>query len=153
LGGEAEILRKGLFNVESLKTNKKIQTENIRLREAKDLQEEAEYIALQIRKQVIEGARYRDLAVLIPDTVRYSLPLKRAFEEYGIPYFFDEKKSLKLHPLCGFLLACLETVRDGFSASSVQALTQNVFFGESDEYRNYLLKYANFKGGAKRAIK
>ena len=153
LAGEAELLRRGLFEVDSLKSKKKTTTKNIRLHEAKDLQEEAEYIALQIRKQVAQGARYKDLAVLIPDTVAYALPLKRAFEEYGIPYFFDEKKSLKNHPLCGFLLACLETVRDGFSSASVQALTQNAFFGESDEYRNYLLKYANYKNGAKNPIK
>ena len=153
LDGEAEILRRGLFDLEVLKKEKRMVTDKIRIREAKDLNEEAEYIALQIKKLVAEGARYRELAVLIPDTAGYSLPIKRAFTEYGIPYFFDEKKSLKSHPLCGFLLACLETVRDGYSSASVQALTQNVFFGESDEYRNYLLKFANYRGGVNKPIK
>ncbi|MBE5753289.1 MAG: hypothetical protein E7343_04405 [Clostridiales bacterium] len=153
LDGEAEILRKGLFDLGSLKLKEKTVTENIRLREAKDLSEESEYVALQIKKLVANGSRYRDFAVLIPDVATYALPIKRAFSEYGVPYFFDEKKSLKSHPLCGFLLACLETVRDGFSSTSAQALAQNVFFGESDEYRNYLLKYANFRGGALKPIK
>ncbi len=153
LAGDAEILRRGLFNLDSLK-GKAILTENIRLREARDLSDEAEYISLQIKKLITEkGYRYRDFAVLIPDTNAYSLPIKRAFAEYGIPCFFDERKSLKNHPLSAFLLECLETVKDGFSSSSVQALTQNAFFGESDEYRNYLLKYANYRGGALKPLK
>ena len=153
IGGEAEVLRCGLFDLARLKGDKLV-TEKIRLFEAKDLSDEAEYIAVQIKRLLAEkGYHYRDFAVLIPDTAAYSLPVKRAFAEYGIPCFFDEKKSLKRHPLGGFLLAVLETVREGFSSSSVQALAQNIFFGESDEYRNYLLKYANYRGGALKPLK
>ncbi len=153
IGGEAEILRRGLYDLESFKAEKRV-TEKIRLYEAKDLSEEAEYVAVQIKRLLAEkGYRYRDFAVLIPDTAAYALPIKRAFAEYAIPCFLDEKKSLKRHPLGGFLLSALEAVRDGFSASSVQSLAQNIFFGESDEYRNYLLKYANYRGGALKAIK
>lgn len=97
--------------------------------------------------------RYRDIAVLVSDAPSYSLPFKKTFDEYGIPWFFDEKKSLKRHPLSRFLLSCFAVVREGYSPASVQALAQNVFFGDSDEYRNYLLKFANYRGGAKREIK
>lgn len=97
--------------------------------------------------------RYRDIAVLVSDAASYSLPFKKTFDEYGIPWFFDEKKSLKRHPLSRFLLSCFAVVREGYSPASVQALAQNVFFGDSDEYRNYLLKFANYRGGAKREIK
>ena len=96
---------------------------------------------------------YRDFAVLVPDVAAYALPLKKAFGEYKIPYFVDEKKSLKRHPLSRFLLDCFRVTRERFSPASVQAFTQNYFFGESDEYRNYLLKFANYRGGAKKEIK
>jgi len=154
LEGEAEVLRKGLFSPESL-TGERMKTGKIRIFEAKDKSGEAEYIAAMIRKFLFENPklRYRDFAVLVPDAAAYSLCFKKAFDEYSLPYFFDEKKSLRRHPLSCFLLGCFAAVRDGFSPASVQALTGNFFFGGSDGYRNYLLKYANYRGGAKRAIK
>ncbi len=154
LDGDAEILRKGLFDPEYVGKEKK-QTEHIRIFEAEDKLAEAEYVATQIRRLTAENAlvRYRDFAVLTPDVSAYSLPIKKAFGEYGIPCFIDEKRSLKRHPLSRFLLDCFRVVKEKFSSSSVHSLTQNFFFGESDEYRNYLLKFANYRGGAKRAIK
>ncbi|MBQ8394509.1 MAG: PD-(D/E)XK nuclease family protein [Clostridia bacterium] len=153
LFGEAERLRRGLFD--PVKKGEVEPTENIRIFEAEDKNAEAEYVATKIRREMAEreGARYRDFAVLVPDVAGYALPLKKAFTEYGIPFLIDEKKSLKRHPLSAFLLGCFRVVREGYSPSSVQALTQNVFFGESDEYRNYLLKFANYRRGAKGNIK
>ena len=153
LQGEAEILRKGLFN--PIRAGVKVETENILLFEADDKTAEAEYVATKIRRTMSDRAdlRYRDVSVLVPDVAAYALPLKKAFSEYGIPYFIDEKKSLRRHPVSRFLLDCFRVVRERFSPIAVQSLTQNVLFGESDEYRNYLYKFANYRGGAKRPIK
>ncbi len=153
LEGEAELLRRGLFNPErpSLRTP----TEKISIFEAEERVVEAEYIATKIKRLLAENPtlRYRDIAVLTPSTSAYALPLKKAFGEYGIPYFIDEKKSMKQHPLSKFLLDCCRAVKENFSPASVQALAANYFFGEGDEYRNYLFKFANYRGGAKKAIK
>ena len=153
LKGAAETLRKGLFN--PLKAGRYEMTEQIRIFEANDKAAEAEYVAVKIRRAMSENPtlRYREISVLTPDVAGYSLSLKKAFGEYGIPYFIDEKRSLKRHPLSRFLLDCFRTVKERFSPTSVQSLTQNLFFGESDEYRNYLLKFAGYRGGAKRPIK
>lgn len=153
LAGEAEILRKGLFNPE--RQGKKYETENVSIFEAEDKTAETEYVATQIKRLVSSSdkLRFKDVAILVPDVSAYALPLKKALGEYGIPYFMDEKKSLKGHPLSRFLLDCFRTVRERFSPNAVQSLCQNVFFGESDEYRNYLLKFANYRGGATRPIK
>ena len=154
LDGDAEILRKGLFNPER-KDSERVATQSVFTFEAEDKTAEAEYVAVQIRRAVAQNtkARYRDFAVLVPDITAYSLSLKRALGEYGIPFFIDEKRSLKRHPLSRFLLDCFRVVREKYSPIAVQSLTQNYFFGESDEYRNYLLKFANYRGGAKREIK
>ncbi len=153
LDGDAERLRKGLFNPE--RTGNSVSTNRIHIFEAEDKLAEAEYVAVQIRRimQEKQGARYRDFALLVPDVGGYSLSIKKAFDEYKIPYFVDEKKSLKRHPLSRFLLDCFRVVKERFSVDSVQSLAGNYFFGESDEYRNYLLKFANYRGGAKREIK
>ncbi len=153
LSSEGEILRCGLFNPQ--KSKEKTETENIYIFEAEDKTAEAEYVAAKIRRAMAEDAslRYRDIAVLISDVAAYSLPMKKALDEYQIPYFIDERKSLQSHPLAQFLLAALRVVKERFSPIAVHALAQNYFFGESDEYRNYLLKFANYRGGAKKEIK
>ena len=153
LEGEAELLRVGLFNPE--KPQGRMPTEKIALFEAQDKTAETEYVAVKIKRTMAENSslRYRDFAVLTPSVAEYALPLKKAFDEYGIPYFIDEKKSIKQHPLSKFLLDCCRVVKEGYSPVSVQAVAQNYFFGESDEYRNYLYKFANYRGGARKGIK
>lgn len=153
LEGEAELLRTGLFNPE--KPAKRTPTNKITLFEAEDKTAEAEYVAVKIKRAMAENPslRYRDFAVLTSNVAEYSLPLKKAFGEYGLPYFIDEKKSIKRHPISKFLLDCCRVVKENYSPASVQALTQNYFFGESDEYRNYLYKFANYRGGADKPIK
>lgn len=156
LAGEAEVLRSGLYNPEKLSGKEnKYKTDKIRIFEGANVGREAEYVAGQIAKkmQENENLRYRDFAVLVPDIATYSLPLKKAFADYKIPGFFDEKKSLKNHPLSEFVLACLEYVLGGYSSDDAQALAQNYFFGESDNFRNYLLKYGNYRRGALNEIK
>ncbi len=153
LEGDAEILRVGLFNPERPKVRNS--TENICIFEAEDKTVECEYVATKIRRAMAENTalRYRDFAVLAPTAAEYALPLKKAFSEYAIPYFIDEKKTMKQHPLSKFLLDAFRVVKENYSPSAVQALSSNYFFGESDEYRNYLFKFANYRGGAKRPIK
>lgn len=153
LDGDAEILRKGLFN--PVKWGELTPTKTVHIQEAEDKIAEAEFVATKIRRVMAEkeGMRYRDIAVLLPSVSAYALPLKKAFAEYNIPFFIDEKKSLKDHPLSRFVLNCLRVVKERFSPQAVQAFTENCFFGESDEYRNYLLKFANFRFGARREIK
>lgn len=154
LEGEAELLRVGLYNPERYGKQKQ-PTSNLHVFEGEDKNAETEYVAVQILRamQADNTLRYRDFALLAPDVKAYAQSIKHTFAQYEIPIFIDEKKSLGAHPLAQFLLACLQVVKEGFSADAVQLLTQNYFFGESDEYRNYLLKFANYRGGAKREIK
>ena len=153
LDGVAEKLRKGLYN--PMRAQIKTETDAIEIFEGEDKNAEAEFVAMKIRRfmQENEDARYRDIAVLLPTVDGYALPIKKALAEYAIPYFIDEKRSLKNHPLSRFILDCFRVVKERFSPLAVQSLTGNVFFGDSDEYRNYLLKFANYRGGAKREIK
>ena len=193
LGGAAEVLRRGIFDPSSFSgANAPYKTDAIRIFEAEDKTDEMARVAAEIKKRLAQNPalRYRDFAVLVSDTKAYALAVKKAFSEYRLPCFFDEKRTLRSHPLSAFLLACFETVRTGFSPDAVDALLQNPFFTPpkidtpqtdtpqtdtsqidtpqngsprgslqigvaraSDEYRNYLLKYANFRGGAKKEIK
>lgn len=154
LEGEAEILRRGLYAPSSL-TGARATTDKVHSFAAADKMGEAEYVAVQIRKYLTERPqmRYRDFAVLTSSVEEYALAIKKVFREFDIPYSMDERIPLKRHPLSRFLLAVLAVVRERLSPQSVDSLLKNVFFGNSDGYRNYLLKFGNYRGGARREIK
>ncbi|MBO5334965.1 MAG: exodeoxyribonuclease V subunit gamma [Clostridia bacterium] len=156
LEGEAEQLRKTLFATEALGGNvPPVETDAIRTFAASDKTGEAECAAVYIRKALMENPdlHYRDFAVLTPSVDEYTLAIRKAFSEYAIPYSMDERISLKQHPLAKFILAVMDAVREGYSPKSIDAVAKNIFFGESDAYRNYLLKYGNYRRGVFGKIK
>ena len=145
-------IRAGLYRPEIFGESP-MRTDRVSLFEARGKREETERVAVEIARRVREGKRYRDEVVLVPDLSEYALTIRRVFDEHGIPYFIDLKKSMKEHPLGQFLLAALEMTADGLSPESVQSFASNVYFGKSDNYRNYLSEFAAFRGGCKREIK
>ncbi len=153
LDGEAERLRTGLFLTEAV--SQKTKTDKIRIYAAATLTDEAEFVAANIRKRLMEDEtlKYGDFSVLVSDTGGYALAIKKAFSEYAIPYSTDERISLIRHPLAKFLLALLEAAETRYLPSAVDSVLANLFFGESDTYRNYLFKYGNSRGGALREIR
>lgn len=149
---EAHHLREGLFHPECY-VEEGMRTDKVFLYEASDKREEIERVASLICHNVRAGKRYRDIAVLVPDPEAYALVIQSVFAEYKIPYFLDRKKNMAEHPLSRFLLSALEMAMEGTSPESVQAFLANVYFGDADEYRNYLTAYACFRGGIKKEIK
>ena len=80
---------------------------------------EAAYVCSRIEQMVQEeGLRYRDAAVITGDLASYGRELAHQFDEAGIPYFLDDKKSIMENPLVELIRAALETIRD-FSYESV----------------------------------
>lgn len=151
--GEAEVLRKGLYRPE--KPQKRQQTDRVSVYLAQDMAAEAEHIAVQIRRKLMEdeSLKYSDFSVLVPDSKSYALSIKKAFGEYAIPYSTDERISLIRHPLAKYLLLTLEAVGSKCLPSAVDGVLASPFFGDGDSYRNYLLKYGNLRGGALKPIR
>ena len=152
LADDALILRDGLYSPERYLRGAK-KTDCIRTYRASDDAEEFGAVCALIRKHVAEdGLRYRDFAVLVPDKNSFLLA-EKYFRAHGIPFFADRRKSFSQHPFCAFALACLEAAADGGLPLSADAVAANVYFGNGDNYRNYLLKYGGYRGGIRRAIK
>ena len=56
---------------------------------------EAAYVCSRIEQMIKEeGMRYRDAAVITGDLPSYGRELAHQFDEAGIPYFLDDKKSI-----------------------------------------------------------
>lgn len=150
----AEALRRGLYDPVR---GAPLPCANVHIFEAADETDELSFIAAMIKSEVSRGARWRDIALFLPpDAAGYSVGLEKLFSEYKIPYYADVKRSLSAHPLAKFLLRYFALISEGFDPADADAFVGNPFFGErgsSEAYRNYLLKYANFRGGVKRPIK
>ena len=82
-------------------------------------EEEVRYVKSRIESLVREqGLRYRDMAVVTGDLAAYGREITRQFDQAGIPFFMDDKKSILENPMVELIRAVLEAVRD-FSYENV----------------------------------
>ena len=69
--------------------------------------------------------RYRDAAVITGDLPSYGRELAHQFDEAGIPYFLDDKKSILENPMVELIRAALEMVKDFSYESAFRYLKQD----------------------------
>ncbi|MCI9594686.1 MAG: ATP-dependent helicase [Lachnospiraceae bacterium] len=93
--------------------------EEILIYPGKNPAQEVRFICHQIQRWLRRGLRYRDMAVITGDLPSYGREIRRQFEEMGIPYFLDDKKSILTNPLVELIRSALEAVRLDFPYESV----------------------------------
>ncbi len=81
--------------------------ENVRIVTAKDPAEEVRLLTAEILKRIREGCRWRELAVICEDPDTYREEMEACFDDAGIPYFFDAKKTTDCDPLLLLVLSLL----------------------------------------------
>ena len=95
---------------------------NVHIISAPSARAEVQFTARQILELVKEkGYRYRDIAVIASDIERYQHYVRAYFEDYGIPFFIDRRKSLKQHPVVELICSALQAVSSGFSGRDIFA--------------------------------
>ncbi len=122
------------------------EVEQIRLFSGNNLHTEVENAAAQILSLVRDqGYRWRDIALVSNDMENYGLLVERVFQEYGIPYFLDQKKSIMNNPIIECILSALEILRRGYRYEDIFRFFKAGFSGLSiEEYElleNYVLRY------------
>ncbi|MEO2077492.1 MAG: helicase-exonuclease AddAB subunit AddB [Bacillus sp. (in: firmicutes)] len=81
---------------------------------------EIEGIAREIRRLVREkGYRYREIALLIRNGSDYHEIVEPVFEDYQIPYFIDQKRTMLNHPLIELIRSTLEVINSYWRYESV----------------------------------
>jgi ATP-dependent helicase/nuclease subunit B len=94
--------------------------EDIQIHVERNPSNEAYFIARNIRSLVREnGYRYKDIAVIAGDIESYSNYIERAFEEYEIPCFIDNKRTILMNPFIEQIRSLLDLVLLDFSYESV----------------------------------
>ena len=94
---------------------------DIFLYQAEDVYDESEFAASTIQNLVMEGARYRDFAVIFRSAQPYLGILNTALENRGIPFFMDMPENIHTKPLIRMVIAGFESVLTGLRSEHVLA--------------------------------
>ncbi|MEH7073666.1 helicase-exonuclease AddAB subunit AddB [Neobacillus drentensis] len=83
----------------------------INISQAVNRRAEIEGIAREVRDLVrTKGFRYRDIALLIRNGEDYHEIVEPVFNDYQIPYFIDQKRTMMNHPLIELIRSSLEVI-------------------------------------------
>ena len=108
---ELDFLEQNLYRYTGKRWEK--QPEDILIYRGKNPAQETSYVCSCINEKVQkEGLRYRDMAVITGDLASYGKEIAHRFDEAGIPYFLDDKKSILENPFIELIRAALEAVKD-----------------------------------------
>jgi len=89
--------------------------------------------------------RYREIAVILRDFTDYQELLEAIFAEHGIPYFLDQRRPIRRHPLVELIRSALAAVSDGFRQEDVIRYLKTDLAGPprlvADVLENYALEH------------
>jgi len=92
-----------------------------------------------------KGYRWKDIALVNGAMESYSLTIKRVFNEYGIPFFIDEKRSIMNNPIIKLILSSMDIVTRNYKYDDVFRFIKTGFCAlnkeEAEKLENFVLKY------------
>ncbi|MFC7371725.1 helicase-exonuclease AddAB subunit AddB [Fictibacillus iocasae] len=99
---------------------KSMDTEGLKLYSAVSLRAEAEGAAREILRLVRdEMYRFRDISISVRNSASYQSVIETVFEEYEIPVFVDQKKSMLHHPLVELIRSVLDIISKNWRYEAV----------------------------------
>ncbi|MBH9966434.1 helicase-exonuclease AddAB subunit AddB [[Bacillus] enclensis] len=127
--------------------------DSIQFLEAANRRAEIEGIAREIRKLArTEGYRYKDIAVLVRNSADYRDKIETIFQDFEIPFFLDQKRTMLNHPLIELIRSTLEIMNSNWRYEPVfRAVKTDLLFPyqkdpselreQMDRLENYVLAY------------
>ncbi len=120
---------------------------SVRICRGANPEEEIFFVCRCIQQMVQkEGMRYRDAAVITGDLASYGREVSHQFDESGIPYFLDDKKSILENPLVELIRAALETVKDFSYESMFRYLKTGLVYDWEREQEGNQKTFSGFNG-------
>jgi ATP-dependent helicase/nuclease subunit B len=127
---------------------------NIHIGQAVNRRAEVEGVAQKIKEIVRanDRYRYRDIALLIRNGHEYGEVLQTVFEDFDIPFFIDQKRTMLHHPLIELIRSTLEILHSNwryepvFRAVKTELLyplkeNESYLRQQADKLENYVLAY------------
>ncbi len=124
--------------------------DSIRVFSCSDPFSEAEAVAMDIRRKILCGCRYRDITVILRDMARYEGILDTTFEKYGIPCYMAKRSHIAAKPFFAYLYALFSIFTYHYQRQDVIAFLKTGLSGISSEdaflFENYITTW-NLSGG------
>lgn len=98
--------------------------DHIKIYSAKSVYDECTYVASQIKKDLRNGIRAKDITVICRDLGKYSDELIYTFKKFEIPCFDDERQPVKTQPLIMFIQYLLRCVLYSFKSDDILSLVK-----------------------------
>lgn len=120
-------VKKQLSNLFSYAKLPSVETDGkVEIIEAKNIMDEMEYVAKNIRRAVIEQKlRYKDFAVVVPSSDDYENDVRNVFTRYDVPYFLDKKIPFSSAPQARYILSAIRCASDGFDFRTSTRLSKS----------------------------
>ena len=93
--------------------------ESLRVYSAKNIEDEIRLVAEEIREEIQQGLRYKDIVVVTGDMEAVDNVASKIFRDYDIPVFFDYSRKLRKNPYTEALLRVLNIVDKDFDYDSI----------------------------------
>jgi ATP-dependent helicase/nuclease subunit B len=118
---------------------------NIHIGQAVNRRAEVEGIARKIKELVRtkEIERYRDIAVLIRNGHEYQEVLQTVFDDYDIPFFIDQKRTMLHHPLIELMRSTIEILHSNWRYEPVFRAVKTELLFPLKENNTYLRQQAD----------
>ena len=126
---EADQILDRLFNPE-LFEKEGLYSDKVRVFEAKSILDEVDYVCSLVKRKILDGYRFCDVAIGVGNLDAYSLLLKRKLADYDVPYFADEKRNLYSHPLCQLVLHAIKASLRKDLAEVKKVIRSSLFIAE-----------------------
>ncbi len=116
--------------------------EGVTLVPCNDVYAECALVARQLRRQLREGRRARDLAVVMRDPTAYYGILDEALRREGVPYYLDRRESVLAEPLSALILTAIRVAVEGYRTDRLLPLMKTGLCGFSTHSVALLENYA-----------
>ncbi len=130
-------IEKNLWNF-SLKPENRIelsdkQASAVNMTLCKNAYDEAEYVAIKLLEEKLNGNSFSDMAVIMRDAESYKGVIDTVFQKYNIPYFYSEKTDICNTSAARYILSSLRAISSNFRLDDILTLVKTGLCPVSDE--------------------
>lgn len=122
----------------------KTPTENFdfaRVFQAQNTRQEVEEVAKSIKEKIVKnGLRFKDISVACGNVEDYKSTIKDVFQNFDIPCFIDENKTMDTLLPAKFLNIVISTFKSGFWTDDILALISSSFIDVPKTIKNQIIK-------------
>lgn len=133
------------FNKLSFSTHK----DTIRLYQAQNIADELEFVARDIRKKIINGARYRDFGIAIYNLNQNSEIVKQIFNKYDLCIYLDVQKGFSSTCVYRFFTNLWQLYLKNYDTLNLIELINSPFIVIPDTHKQSIIqtiKRSNYRG-------